>query len=85
MMSIAYLDGQMSIKMEEMLLIASLELSDEHRLKEFNRILSETRSIIDSTPFDADQKDAIKGLLDSEPERNYDGVEISRPFFSPPL
>ncbi|MCE5335827.1 MAG: hypothetical protein LLG06_14695 [Desulfobacteraceae bacterium] len=63
MTTMAYLDGQLSIKMEEMLLIASLELSDERRLKEFNKILSETRSIIESAPLDPVQKKSIAKLL----------------------
>ncbi|MEN6439934.1 MAG: hypothetical protein ABFD97_15265 [Syntrophobacter sp.] len=58
-----HLDVRMSGKMQEMLSIALSDLSDDERRRKFDRVLAETKSIIEATSLGHEEKQAILDVL----------------------
>ncbi len=64
MRGLEHLDRLMSAKIEEMLRVAVSEMPDNTRMKEFNTIMTETRSIIELAGFDTRREKTLLDPLD---------------------
>jgi len=59
-----HLDVRMSGKMQEMLSIALSDLPDDERKRNFDRVIAETKSIIEATSLGYEEKQAILSVLE---------------------